>query len=245
VKNRFFEPISYAFSTLTCIPVAPHRGSLENLKRSVAFYPLVGLAIGTFLAWVGKMNSSSDLKAILILLLWVVLTSAFHLDGLADCSDGFFGGHTPKERRRIMKDAAVGVYGLTAVVLILMIKFVLLSHLLNKLEGFQELITIPVLARWAVCFSSYIFRAPAGDKGLGSQMVGLTFQWFFFSTSMTLLLCGFLLRLNVLGAFLAAILVSVGVGRFSKARIGGLTGDGMGATIELAETALLVLFLFF
>ncbi len=241
MKSRLFKPVLFAFSTLSSIPIDPGKGSLDELKHSVVFYPLVGLVLGGLLALVGLIPMAPDLGALLLLLVWVLFTAAFHLDGLADCLDGFFGGRTPKERRRIMKDSAVGVYGLTGIVLLLVSKYVLLSHDLAKGEASQWLIAIPVVARWAIGLSCLISKAPSGDKGLGSQIVGLPVKWFLFSTFLSIFICGLLLKLGALWAFLVAIGVSVGISRFSKARIGGLTGDGMGATVELTEVCLLFL----
>jgi len=229
-----------AFSTLTIFPIPTGRWSPTQLKNSVIFYPLVGAVIGGLLALVCKSPLSNDIQALLALLLWVVLTMAFHLDGLGDCLDGWFGGRTPKERRRIMKDAAMGVYGVTGIVLLVLFKYVLLEHLFTNENAWKWLIAIPAAARYAVVFSCMRSTSPSGNKGLGSKVTRLSFPAFCFSSLMTLGLF-FLLKWETFGVLAIAIILSVLISALSKNRIGGLTGDGMGATIEMTEVCLLFL----
>lgn len=233
------KPLLIAFSTLTLLPVSPKNWKDADVKASVAFYPLVGALLGGLLALLSKIHLAHELKGILILLGWVIGTAAFHLDGLADCCDGFFGGKTPEERRRILKDSATGAYGVTAVVLALLFKYSLLSRVQVEEDAWKWFIFIPLAARWAVTLSCTLFKSPPGDQGLGSQVVGLAAPWFAASTLLSLAAGVALLRLQGLMAFLVAGTVALGVGFLSQSRIKGLTGDGMGATIELSEVACL------
>lgn len=209
------------------------------MRVSAAFYPLVGGLIGCFLALSKQLPFSHDMKALLVLLLWVLLTGAFHLDGLGDCLDGFFGGISPAERRSIMKGSSLGVYGVVGIVLVLLFKYVVLSRFLSQGEAWKWLLFIPIAARWGVTLSCTFFQAPAGDSGLGSKVMGLTPGWFGFSTLATLVTGIALLKVQVFTVLLIAGLVALGVGLLSRSRIKGLTGDGMGAIIELTETFLL------
>jgi adenosylcobinamide-GDP ribazoletransferase len=229
-----------ALSTLTLFPTSPKKWTEKELKQSVAFYPLVGALIGGLLALTGKISISHDLKALVLLSLWVVVTAAFHLDGLSDCLDGFFGGRMPQERRRIMKDPAIGAYGVTGIALDLLFKYILLARLLSDGESWKWLLLIPLAARWAVTLACTLFKAPKGDKGLGSKVVGLSAPWFAASTVLTLALGISLLKTSGLEAMLLAAALALGLGFFSNTRIGGLTGDGMGAIIESSEVALLL-----
>jgi adenosylcobinamide-GDP ribazoletransferase len=228
-----------AISTLTCLPLSPDQWTQGDLKRSVAFYPLVGAFIGGLLVLTDKISINHDLKALLLLLVWVVITAAFHLDGLSDCLDGFFGGKTPEERRFIMKDPHIGVFGVTGIALTLLFKYVLLGHLLSNGENWKWLLVIPVAARWAVTLVCALLKAPPGDKGLGSQVLGLPVPWFAASTVLALAIGIGLLKIPGLEAFLLAAGVALCVGFLSQSRIGGLTGDGMGAIVELSEVSLL------
>ena len=231
------KPLWIALSTLTPLPVSPKDWKGSDVKASVAFYPLVGALLGGLLALASQTHIPHELKAIILLLLWVAGTAAFHLDGLADCCDGFFGGKSPEERRRIMKDPATGSYGVTGIVLDLIFKYSLLLRLLAEGEGWKWLVLIPLAARWSVTLSCAVFKAPPGDSGLGSQVVGMPSSWFAASTLLSLAAGFFLLKVQSLGIFLVAGLVALGLGFLSQSRIKGLTGDGMGATTELSEVA--------
>jgi adenosylcobinamide-GDP ribazoletransferase len=228
-----------AISTLTCLPLSPDQWTDKDLKESVAFYPLVGALMGGLLVLADKISIAHDLKALLLLLLWVAITSAFHLDGLSDCLDGFFGGKTPEERRLIMKDPHIGAFGVTGIALALLFKYILLTHLLSDGESWKQLLFVPLAARWAVTLACTLFKAPAGDKGLGSQVVGLPVPWFAASTVVTLAMGIGLLKIQGMESVLLAAAVALAMGFLSQSRIGGLTGDGMGAIVELGEVSLL------
>jgi len=236
-----FKALLIAFSTLTPLPVSPKAWKEAELKASVAYYPLVGALLGALLALTAKIHLAHELKTLILLLLWVVGTAAFHLDGLGDCCDGFFGGETPEDRRRIMKDPSVGTYGVAAIVLALLFKYTLLSYFLSAGGGWKWLFLIPLAARWAVTLSCVLFKAPPGSQGLSSQVVGLPLLGFAIPTVLSLAVAISLLKLQGLMGFVLAALIAVGLGYLSKNKIKGLTGDGMGATIELSEAALLFL----
>jgi len=175
---------------------------------------------------------------LVLLFTWVLVTGAFHLDGLGDCLDGFFGGKDPQDRRRIMKAPDLGTYGLTGIALVLIAKTVLLIRLMGEGDQTYWLLAIPVAARWALCLSCSLFRSPEGDSGLGSTVIGHSFPILLIG-SLTAMAFSIPLHLLSLGLFGIAAAISLGVGLLSQQKIGGLTGDGLGATVELTETALL------
>jgi adenosylcobinamide-GDP ribazoletransferase len=242
------RPFWVALSTLTLIPIPTANPSPDDLKRSVIFFPLVGVLLGLVFFGLHQIPLAADLQALVILLCWVGLTGAFHLDGLGDCLDGFFGGRTPQDRQRIMKAANLGTYGMAGITLTLIAKYVLLNHLLlqerSGLGIFQNssalwLIAIPTAARWGVSFACFIAKAPAGNQGLGSQLMGVSPLILFLSTLLGLVGCIALKGdgLTILGL---AAGIAWGVSRLSQSRIGGLTGDGMGMMIELTEVGALL-----
>ncbi len=231
------EAFFISFSTLTLLPLSPKGWKSTDLKNSVAFYPLVGAFLGGILALLSKIHLSHELKTPILLLAWIVITAAFHLDGLADCCDGFFGGKNPEERRRIMRDPAIGAYGVTGIVLTLLFKFSLLSRFLAEGDSWKWLILIALAARWAVTLACVVFKAPPGDHGLGSQVVGLAAPLFAVSSLLSLVAGMALLKFQGLEIFALVGLVALAVGYFSKSRIKGLTGDGMGTIIELSEVS--------
>lgn len=233
------KPLLVALSTLTCLPLSPDQWTDKDLKQSVAFYPLVGALIGGLLVLTDKIPIAHDLKSLLLVLLWVAITAAFHLDGLSDCLDGFFTGITSEERRRVMKDPHIGAFGVTGIALTLLFKYVLLSHLLADGVTWKWFLLIPIAARWSVTLACILFKAPPGDKGLGSQVLGLPAPWFAASTVVTLAIGIGLLKIQGVESILLAAAAALAVGFLSQSRIGGLTGDGMGAIVELSEVSIL------
>jgi adenosylcobinamide-GDP ribazoletransferase len=230
-----------ALQFLTRIPITLTGGvSAEDMARSMAFFPLIGLLLGTlaallhFLASFALAPSVCDLLAILFL---TVVTGNMHGDGLMDTADGFFSGK-PRERiLEIMHDSRVGAHGVMAGAGLLLAKFVLLGQVPTPLKGLA-LVVVPVLGRWAQVYGATMDPYVSGSSGtgffvnqLGRREIGLASA---FTLSAAMLLLGPLRGLGAAGsAFVAAILVA----QFSKRRIGGVTGDVLGAMNEFAELA--------
>ena len=108
------------------------------LGRSTAFYPLVGLLLGLILwasYWVFSLAFSRTVCDGLVLLVLVLVTGAFHLDGMADTLDGMAAGKSTEERLLIMKDHRVGTFGVVGLILILGIKFLALNSLPDEILG--------------------------------------------------------------------------------------------------------------
>ncbi|HEY5040092.1 MAG TPA: adenosylcobinamide-GDP ribazoletransferase [bacterium] len=236
-----FQALLNAFSTLTILPVPVQPPEDKTLRQSVLFYPLVGGFIGGLLALVTLSSLSHPLKVLLILLLWVVITGALHLDGLGDCLDGFLSGPTPEDRRRIMKDPSLGVFGVCGLVLDLLFKYVLLDQLLYHSNAWKWLIAIPLCARWALILSCALASAPPESQGLGAKVLGFPPVLLLVGSFYSVIGVAFLLHWRTPAAFALGGLVSLFFIWVSKKRIGGLTGDGLGITVEVTEVGLLFL----
>src|SRR5687767_7053569 len=111
---------------MTILPIRlPEDWSAGDSGRAAVWYPLVGVVIGaiTWLIWKGAIIIFPPLAAgILTLVVWVVLTGGLHLDGLADCCDGLLASTTVERRLEIMKDPHMGAFGVTGLILVLMLK---------------------------------------------------------------------------------------------------------------------------
>lgn len=234
------RPLLIALTFLTRLPL-PLRGEVAgpDIGRSLAFYPLVGLLIGALLAAGGwlLMEVSAPLAAALLLALWVLLTGGLHLDGLADSADAWAGGLGDPERTlAIMKDPACGPSGVTMLVLVLLLKWVALTTLLEY-GAWEVLLVAPLLGRAAIALL-FLTTPYVRPGGLGSALA----EW---------------LPRRALGALLAALglvlvlfspwpallgaLVMLALLRWLMlSRIGGTTGDTAGATVELVELAALL-----
>jgi adenosylcobinamide-GDP ribazoletransferase len=164
------------------------------------------------------------------------LTGALHLDGLADMADGFGGGRTRQDVLRIMRDHVIGAYGAVALVLLILLKVTTLSALIERGAAGTYLIISPALSRWATVPLGYFLPYARPEGGLGSaatdhirrlELVGSTVL----AGICVLPLAGW--RGGV--CWLAVILMTVMNGRRCLRRIGGLTGDTLGANTEVCE----------
>lgn len=229
-----------AIGFLTRVPVPVRVFDDEPAKaQSLAWYPLVGLLMGAGLAgfaWC-LQGAPSLLSAALVLLAWVVLTGALHLDGLADSADAWIGGlGDPARTLEIMKDPRSGPAGVVAVVLLLLLKLCALASL--PVHAIVVLPLAPLLARMALTLA-FVTTPYVRKAGLGSALVAAPRAACWLSV---LAGTGVCIALGQGGAIalVAALLVFVLWRRACMRRIGGTTGDTAGALAELVEVAVLV-----
>ncbi len=247
-----------ALSFLTAVPVRPRDTSLEALGRSAAWFPVVGLLLGAVLSlaqWLLAQFFPPLLAAALILALWALLTGGLHLDGLADCGDGLLASTTPARRLEIMRDPRLGAFGVLVLCLFLILKvaalaalpgralFALLPPLLGAPPAwlpFGPLVIAAASARWLILLAA---RQPAARPGgLGDVFAaGLNSQ--------TLLAAGLVtFAITLLGGQWAWLAVAAAHGvawlvvRLARSRLGGVTGDVLGLTVELAELTVLLVY---
>lgn len=228
-----------ALQFLTRIPVSIKSAvTAKDLARSMAYFPLIGLFIGGLAAVVHYLFSFilagpvCDLFALAFL---VIVTGNMHGDGLMDAADGFFSGK-PRERiLEIMHDSRVGAHGVMACSLVLLAKFALLTQVPAPLKS-TALVLFPVLGRWAQVYAASLYHYASSSMGTGSftKYVGLREIAIasVFSLGAAILFLdpprGIALACTVLAG--TAILAW-----FACRRIGGVTGDVLGALSECAE----------
>jgi cobalamin 5'-phosphate synthase/cobalamin synthase len=238
--NNFLTAVSF----LTVIPVSIDVTERKNaLAEAMVFFPLVGLGMaGISLGLVHLLEPflSERLVNILLVLFPIVLSGGLHIDGLADFFDGFFQGKNRDDILRVMKDPHIGVWGTLAVVFFVLLKWELLALLPSKGTMFLSAIT---LSRWSHVFLSYLQPYARGDGGLGdtvAKKVGKRELW---GTSVFALSAVLLLNPNGLWVFLGIFVFVLGMGRLCRKKIGGITGDTIGATGEMSEIVSYILFL--
>jgi adenosylcobinamide-GDP ribazoletransferase len=234
---------------LTRLPV-PARLALDSadVAKATLLFPLVGALIGGIEAAAANAlarHLPSAVVAVVVLALAALLTGALHLDGLADTADGFGGGKTREDVLRIMRDHAVGAYGVVALCLLLALKIAALSALVGNGRAATALVLGAGLSRWATVplarFSTH--ARPEGD-GLGAPLVkGVGPTELFGAT--VLAIAGALALAGMVGAIcLAAVALLTFVGGvYCHRRLGGVTGDTMGANSELCEALVYLLVL--
>lgn len=234
-----------AFSFLTVLPF----GRLvavdgRDVARGSVLFPVVGGAIGALtggLAWVLGDQLPPLLAAVLAVAAGVAVTGALHLDGLADCADGF-GGRTPEDRLRIMRDHTIGTYGASALLLDLMIRVSVLAAVAGSKDALLFSVAAGALSRVAGPMLSAWLPYAQARPGAGEALNAHPSHARAVSAAALAVLVGFLC-LQVAGssaAMPATIVVLVLVALTAKRRLGGITGDVMGAASELVELAVLV-----
>lgn len=237
-------PFWIALQFLTVLPIELKRiPSAKQNAQSLLFYPLIGALIGVilFIFSILLFKLPTLLVACIILVLWIWLTGGLHLDGLADTADAWVGGFGDPERTlKIMKDPACGPIGVLSLVMLCLLKFAAIYVLLEQ-QLHTFLILVPAIGRSVPLFL-FLTTRYVSNSGLGRSItdgIPKIATWMVFVITLSLL-CVFkwqgiisLLTLLLLLFYLRAKFIH---------RIGGITGDTVGAAIELVEAALLVSF---
>lgn len=236
--------LAVAAAFLTRLPLGTGTsGDSDALARAASFFPLVGAGIGLAVG-AAALGLAEVLPAFLAGLLAVslelALTGALHADGLADSADGL-GGHDRERSLAIMRDHTLGTYGACALVIDLALKAAAIGALAEA-DAVGPIVAALAISRAAALpLGRYLPYARPG-AGTGRLLTGKV------GTASLLPGAGLALAIAVAAAgatglalFACAAIVTVGVGLLSRRRLGGVTGDVMGAAIELSATFALVL----
>ena len=237
------RPFLVALQFLTVLPI---RVSAEEAewRASLAAYPLVGLVVGGLVAGGTWLMSGlpGPLQAALVLGLWVALTGALHLDGLADAADAWLAGLGDRERTlAVMKDPRAGPMAVVTLCLCLLVKYAALQSLLASDAWPGPLLLVPVLARLGVV--GLLGTTPyVRAGGLGSALSCPPPRPLGIVSLLLPLIPGLWLSGAILGwsITLVALLTLGGLRRLMCRRIGGTTGDTLGAAVECVEASTLV-----
>lgn len=235
---RALRSLVYAVQFLTCIPVSLREApSAADLRWAAAYYSVVGLLIGLGAVAVYKGAAAllpASVVIVLVLLFFVVVTGALHDDGLADWADGFIGARERDRVLEIMRDSRIGTFGTLAVIFALLLKYTLLTSLGERaLVG--ALIMVPGLSRWLV-LPLAIAAGPARPDGLGSVFAAQLGAAQVLLAAIPVLLVGaWLFEVSFVALAAGAAGAVALFGWYCRSRIGGVTGDCLGAAIQIAE----------
>jgi len=237
MNGHVIRPLITAFAFLTRLPIRAGTITDRDLGRSVGFFPLVGMMLGLLMAglayaFIGFFTPT--MVAVLVAAAGALLTGGLHLDGLSDLFDGLAGGQGDRARTlAIMRDSRIGAQGAVAVVLVLVAKIAATSVLIENRQ-YAALVAVPAISRFAVAPSIVLFPYTR-QEGLGRAFNGEA-GWFQLVLA-ALILGGVLLAFGVslgqpaLAGVLAALILALAL----RVKLGGLTGDVYGATIEIVE----------
>ncbi len=234
-----FKPFFSALRFLTILPVPePWCGDEADFYRSPDWYPVVGLSIGlalvfldVSLCWLLPVSVAS----VLLLLAMIAVSGALHLDGLADSADAFFSSRGREKMLEIMKDSRSGPMGVAAIVIILLLKLMLLISLPAEWR-WQTILLLPLAGR---CSLSLVSTWLPYARSTGTaEFTGHERNWHRPVLSMVTIFTVSLLLLGGVAGMITFSLVAISIwllGSYSRRKIGGFTGDVLGAICELIE----------
>lgn len=235
-------PLLIALQFLTSLPIRLRvMPEPEQQGRSLLYYPVVGLLLGVLLCLAALMLEGAPplLQAALVLTLWVALTGALHLDGLADSADAWLGGFGDRERTlQIMKDPRSGPVAVVVLVLLLLLKFAALLALLQA-QHYVALLLAPLLGR-AALLALFLGTPYVRPNGLGHALAAnLPRTWAKGVLLLVAIGCLLFDSSGLIALSLAAVTFLL-ARRAMLRRLGGTTGDTAGALLELVECMVLI-----
>jgi adenosylcobinamide-GDP ribazoletransferase len=232
-----------ALQFLTLFPW-PRRAerSADEVAAGAAFFPMIGFILGAgvvFVDWLLRPYFPLVLLAVVLVALLALLSRGFHLDGLADTFDGL-GAGGPRERvLTVMDDPRAGVFGVVAVVFVILIKVAAVAAL--GADRWRALLVAPMIARWAMVLFAY--RSTAARQGLAALLLArMGSADVFFATVFALVIAAVFSGARGVAVLALAALVTLAAKRYFHKRLGGLTGDLFGAIAEINEAAALAVF---
>ena len=231
--NAFIASLQF----ITALPLGKPRPF--DPKGIIVHFPLAGLAIGLILALFDLIVSAlwpPFLASVLDVVLLATITGAFHLDGLADAADGLYGRREREKALAIMKDSRVGAMGLVAVVCVLLTKAVALGCVEHL--RFLALMVVPAYARSAMMVGMRFLPYARGREGTGSPffetpLSSMDFKFVAAPLILSLFLGWRGLLLNLFFAVTTTALIFI-----YRKKLGGITGDMLGAMVEIIEVVL-------
>ncbi len=229
-------PLALVLLTRLPLPRLPENTFARQASAAWAF-PVVGLTIGLLACAVGwatmALNLPAMVSAVFLVAVLIMTTGAMHEDGLADTVDGLWGGFTPERRLEIMKDSHIGAYGVLALIFTQLIRIALIATLLTA-SAYAVILAACILSR-AVMPVLMNALPNARNSGLSHSVGGPRGATVAAGFGLALLGAVLLMGAAAIPPTLVAALVVAVLAGVAKAKIGGQTGDILGASQQLAE----------
>lgn len=247
IKN-FFEQFIILIQFMTRIPIPLKISySEKKLGKSIKFFPLVGLIIGLILyftnflitVYLKNIFYNKTITAIFFIILEILIVGIIHIDGLADTFDGLFSYAKKEKMLEIMKDSRIGTNGTVVLILYFITKTVLISEIITINPKY--LIIFPIIARLSTPvnagFSNYARKSGMSNAIISENGI---FEAIF-SLALSIILVFYIIGIKGIVAISIAFIFIIIFMLNVRKKIDGITGDTMGACLEL--TSILVLFL--
>jgi adenosylcobinamide-GDP ribazoletransferase len=249
LKVGFFRGVRAAAAVLTRLPVGGFPYDDDAWRWSAAHFPLIGAAIAWLaaVAWALTDGAGPLVSAIVAIAVATAVTGALHEDGLADTADALGGGDSPERVFAILKDHDIGSYGACALALSLLLRVASLEHVApdvpsifcfvgaaSRLGPTVLVATLPYVTPAATAKSGPVTTAGVAQIAVGAAWLA--------AIAFAAQRLGGLPWSHVLGALGAGALAVAICGAYFRKRVGGVTGDFLGASQQLAECAMLLTF---
>lgn len=247
IKN-FFEQFIILIQFMTRIPIPLKISySEKKLGKSIKFFPLVGLIIGLILyfanfliiVYLKNIFYNKTIIAIFLIILEILIAGIIHIDGLADTFDGLFSYAKKEKMLEIMKDSRIGTNGAVVLILYFITKTVLISEIITTNPKY--LIIFPIIARLSTPVNAGLSNY-ARKSGMSNAIISENgiFEAIF-SLALSIILVFYIIGIKGIVAISIAFIFIIIFMLNVRKKIDGITGDIMGACLEL--TSILVLFL--
>lgn len=231
-----------ALQFLTAIPVRMKNIKENNLPNSAIYFPLVGLLLGLILAGINKafliLNFGQITINIILVISLILLTGGLHMDGLADTVDAFLSRKNKEEMLGIMRDSHIGVMGVLAIISIVLLKIAFLSSLTISSKA-MSLLLMCILSRWSLVLTMSLFPYARQEGKAKVFMKGINFKILVLSTIIALACTIAIWKIEGALVLIIIAVCSYIAGKFINNKIGGITGDTLGATNEIMEVIIL------
>jgi adenosylcobinamide-GDP ribazoletransferase len=262
----------WVINFLTVIPTGKRWCVIQpKMGNAVFWFPIIGLLIGFMLTFVyiPATRFFPHLVAdAIILIIYIVITGGFHLDGFADTCDGIFGGNTREKRLDIMRDSQIGSYGALCLICTVGLKYACLVSIdpeavaglsfisdhktisdLNPLylyacEKGKVLLFMCAIGRWSQILGAALSSYARDEGGTGKIIIeNVKIRHALFSAFIPGILIFLFCGIKGIFIFLITLIVVILFVSYMKKKIGGMTGDTLGALNEISELAVLLSFL--
>lgn len=230
-----------AFQFLTILPFKI-RAEIKNedYAKSLIYFPVIGIIIGAILLIVSLCYLFLPMMVVgvFVLIVSALVTGALHLDGFSDTCDAFYGSKPKEEILKIMHDPRCGVMGTVGVTLLLLLKFSLLISIPRGLL-WQSLLAMCCFSRWAQT-TGCLLPYSRNEGKAGAFIKYARKKDIVIGGLFTILVSGALFGLKGIAIFFVSFIPALVFIRYAKVKIGGMTGDTIGAVNEIAEVSVLL-----
>jgi adenosylcobinamide-GDP ribazoletransferase len=259
LEEKDNKPMLDLVSFLTQIPIK-RNVRIEEVRAKSYLFSLVGLVIGLVVAVVafvafGLFATATEIAALVTLLALYLVTGLLHLDGVADFFDGVMAPGNREEKRRAMKDKNIGIAGLFAVVLVLLLTLFAIEAVgadltptvfdvdLGSFYGFAAVFVVAeVAAKLSMNTCLILGKGFESAKGLGTQFIQSASPLKYLGALLSAVLIAVLFTLSFRFVIVfTGVIVAVVVSYIAKQKFGVVSGDVMGASNELARCATLLI----